>query len=85
LPASAAPKRKLPSALDALSSGGSKPSFLQAGKESEFEVVELKERRLEAPEEVIWIPFALGLFVAGNVGDFLRVCRRQSHHRWLRR
>ena len=48
--AKAAPKRKLPSALDALSSGGTKPSFLQAGKDSEFEVVELKERRLAPPE-----------------------------------
>ena len=46
----AAPKRKLPSALDALSTGGTKPSFLQGGNDSEFEVVELKERRL-APQE----------------------------------
>ena len=45
----AAPKRKLPSALDALSTGGTKPSFLQGGKDSEFEVVELKERRLAPP------------------------------------
>ena len=46
----AAPKRKLPSALDALSTGGTKPSFLQGGNDSEFEVVELKERRL-APQD----------------------------------
>jgi len=51
--AKAAPKRKLPSALDALNSGGSKPSFLQRGKD-EFEVLELKARKMvdpEAPEE----------------------------------
>jgi hypothetical protein len=59
LPVQAPPKRKLPSALDALNSQGSKPSFLQAGKESDFEVVELKERRLEVPGEVLACPALL--------------------------
>ena len=49
-------------------SRASKPSFLQSGKDAEFEVVELKERKLvppDAPEEPP--PLAPPLKKANNV------------------